>query len=144
MTMFTIKKFTTFDKDSTAIANDIRNRVFVIEQKVSREEEYDSHEDESQHFLLLNDETPIGTARWRFTDKGIKLERFAVLPDYRNSGAGSFLVNAVIQDVLPHYKPLYLHAQVRAVNVYQRAGFIKQDEQFSEANIDHYKMIYKG
>ena len=141
--MFTIKKFTTLDKNSASKAFEIRNRVFVEEQKVNREEEYDSHEDKSIHFLLLKDEQPIGTARWRFTDNGIKLERFAVLSEHRNEGAGSFLVNEVLKDVIPHKKNIYLNAQVAAMNVYARAGFVKEGEMFVEANIEHYRMTYK-
>ena len=141
--MYSVKKFSTTQKDLASIAFDIRNKVFVEEQKVDREEEYDSHEDESQHFLLMKHEQPIGTARWRFTDNGIKLERFAILKEHRNYGAGSFLVNEVLKDVLPHKKNIYLNAQVSAINVYARAGFVKEGEIFSEANIDHYKMTYK-
>lgn len=141
--MYSIKKFTTSDKDLAAIAFDIRNKVFVQEQKVDREEEYDSHEDESKHFLLLKDNQPIGTARWRFTGNGIKLERFAILKEHRNGGAGSFLVNEVLKDTLPHKKNIYLNAQVRAINVYSRAGFVKEGEMFREANIEHYKMTYR-
>ena len=141
--MFAIKKFKTTDKDSATIAFEIRNKVFVVEQKVDREEEYDSYEDEAQHFLLLSDSQPIGTARWRFNDNGIKLERFAILKEHRNNGAGNFLVNAVLQDVLPHQKNIYLNAQVRAMSVYARAGFVKEGELFVEANIDHYRMTYR-
>ena len=141
--MFAIKKFKTTDKDSAAIAFEIRNKVFVVEQKVDREEEYDSYEDEAQHFLLLSNSQPIGTARWRFTDNGIKLERFAILKEHRNNGAGNFLVNAVLQDVLPYQKNIYLNAQVRAMSVYARAGFVKEGELFVEANIDHYRMTYR-
>lgn len=141
--MFSVKKFSTTQKNLASIAFDIRNKVFVEEQKVDREEEYDSHEDESHHFLLMKHEQPIGTARWRFTNNGIKLERFAVLKEHRNNGAGSFLVNEVLKDVLPHKKNIYLNAQVSAISVYARAGFVKEGEMFSEANIDHYKMTYK-
>ena len=141
--MYSIKKFTTKEKDLAAIAFDIRNKVFVEEQKVDREEEYDSHEDSSTHFLLLKSDQPIGTARWRFTDNGIKLERFAVLKEHRNSGGGSFLVNEVLKDVIPHKKNIYLNAQLSAINVYARAGFVKEGEMFREANIDHYKMTLK-
>ncbi len=142
--MFSIKKFTTHDKNSSSIAFDIRNRVFVEEQKVDRQEEYDSHEDESTHFLLFKNDQPVGTARWRFTDNGIKLERFAVLKEHRNGGAGTYLVTEVLKDVLPQNKNIYLNAQVRAMNVYERLGFVKEGEMFVEANIDHYKMTYKG
>jgi predicted GNAT family N-acyltransferase len=142
--MYEVIKFKTDDKDKATVVFSIRQRVFVDEQKVSREEEYDEHEDESVHYLLMVDKQPAGTARWRFTDKGIKLERFAVLPEFRNSGAGSSLVKTVLADVIPHQKLIYLHAQVAAMNLYKRAGFLPEGELFYEANIPHYKMIYKG
>ena len=94
--MFKTISFQSSDKEHADIAFSIRQKVFVVEQKVDAREEYDEHEEESLHYLLYKDETPIGTARWRHTDKGVKLERFAVLPDYRKDGAGSFLVNEVL------------------------------------------------
>ena len=140
--MYSTISFRTNDRERSKIAFDIRQRVFVDEQKVSREEEYDSHEDESTHYLLLAEEQPVCTARWRFTDHGIKFERFAILSEYRNSGAGSYLVRKLLADVEQFHKPVYLHAQVAAVNVYKRAGFIPEGEIFYEANIPHYKMYF--
>jgi len=142
--MFEVIKFKTEDKEKASVIFEIRQRVFVEEQNVSREEEYDDYEDESMHYMLLVDKEPAGTARWRFTDKGIKLERFAILPQFRNKGAGSVLVNAVLEDVLPHNQLIYLHAQVSAINLYKRAGFVAQGELFYEANIAHYKMTYQN
>ena len=57
----------------------IRKNVFVIEQEVDPAKEYDEFEDSSTHFLASVEGSPAGTARWRFTKNGIKLERFAVL-----------------------------------------------------------------
>ena len=140
--MFRVISFQISDEEKANTAFAIRQRVFVDEQKVDREEEYDSHEEEAIHYLLLNEEQPIGTARRRFTDKGMKLERFAVLPEQRNTGAGTFLLKAVLNDILPADHLIYLHAQVAAMNLYKRAGFISQGDLFYEANIPHYKMIY--
>ena len=142
--MLEVIKFKTEDKEKASIVFNIRQRVFVEEQQVSREEEYDEHEDESMHYMLLVEKQPAGTARWRFTNDGVKLERFAILPQFRNNGAGSALVKAVLSDVLPHQKMIYLNAQVPAMNLYKRAGFVAEGELFYEANIPHYKMIYKG
>jgi predicted GNAT family N-acyltransferase len=132
-------KFT--DQELAAVAFRIREKVFVEEQKVSREEEYDSHEEEAIHFLVYADGIPAGTARWRKTDKGVKLERFAVLPEHRNKGAGMALVNAVLNDVLPLNEPVYLNAQLSAVGLYKKAGFREEGELFYEANIPHYRMV---
>lgn len=135
-------QFKTNDKEKASIVFDIRQRVFVDEQHVSREEEYDDHEDESMHYMLLVEKTPAGTARWRFTNYGIKLERFAVLPEFRNAGNGSFLLKKVLEDVIPFNRPIYLHAQVAAMNLYSRAGFKPEGDLFWEANIPHYKMKF--
>lgn len=140
--MYTIKSFSSKDKSLAEIAFTIRQKVFVEEQKVDAREEYDEHEEESLHYLLYKEETPIGTARWRQTDKGVKLERFAVLPEFRKEGAGSFLVNAVLNDVKPLNKKIYLHSQVAAMNLYKRAGFKEEGELFYEANIPHYRMVF--
>lgn len=137
-----IIRFKTSDKEKSAAVFEIRRRVFVDEQHVSREEEYDEYEDESMHYMLLVDKTPAGTARWRFTVNGIKLERFAVLPEFRNNGNGSLLLATVLSDVLPHRRPVYLHAQVAAMNLYTRAGFKPEGDEFREANIPHYRMNY--
>jgi predicted GNAT family N-acyltransferase len=121
-------------------ANEIRRKVFVEEQKVSREEEYDSFEESSIHYLVFLNETPIGTARWRITKEGIKLERFAVLKEYRNTRAGGAVLKQVLEDVIPLDKKIYLNAQITAINFYLKAGFVKEGNEFIEANIRHYKM----
>ncbi len=141
--MVHIESFRINDREKAAVAFSIRQRVFVDEQHVDREEEYDSHEEESVHYLLLEGIQPAGTARRRVTKNGVKLERFAILPEFRNKGFGAQLVKHVLNDVLPLNLPIYLHAQVRAVNVYKRAGFVAEGEVFYEANIPHYKMTYQ-
>jgi predicted GNAT family N-acyltransferase len=122
----------------------IREEVFVLEQEVDPAEEYDEFEDISIHFLAKSEGQPAGTARWRFTDKGIKLERFAVLKPMRGKGVGQALVKTVIEDIAanPQSKgrKLYLHAQLDAMPLYEKFGFKKVGEMFEECNILHYKM----
>ena len=140
--MFKVISFNTNEKVLAQHAFSIRQKVFVEEQKVDAREEYDEHEDESKHYLLYIDDIPVGTARWRTTQNGVKLERFAVLPHFRKDGAGSFLVNAVLNDVKSLNKTIYLNAQVAAMNLYRRAGFKEEGDLFYEANIAHFKMKY--
>lgn len=122
----------------------IREEVFVIEQEVDPSEEYDEFEESSSQFLAILNNQDAGTARWRFTDKGIKLERFAVLKSMRNKGVGQALVQTVINDIASHpdslNKKLYLHAQLDAVPLYAKFGFQKVGDIFEECNIKHYKM----
>jgi predicted GNAT family N-acyltransferase len=141
--MIEIKRFTTEDKSSAEQAFFIRRKVFVDEQGVNRTLEYDK-EDQSNHYLLLLAGKPIATARWRETENGIKLERFAVLPEFRNRGFGEIILAEVLKDVKLSGKTIYLHSQVRAVPFYERNGFIKEGELFVEAGIEHYFMRFHG
>lgn len=122
----------------------IRRLVFVIEQKVNASEEYDEFEETSTHFLSKLDGKPVGTARWRFTESGIKLERFAVLKDARGKGVGKALVEAVLSDINANpnskEKTKYLSAQLAAMPLYSKFGFVKVGEMFEECNIKHFKM----
>lgn len=139
-----VEKITSQQELDKAFA--IREKVFVEEQQVSKEEEYDEFEESAVHFLAYNREgKPGGTARWRFTDKGVKLERFAVLKENRGSGIGTALVAKVLEDVesKPETagKTIYLHAQLTAVPLYEKFGFRKKGDQFDECGIMHYKMV---
>ncbi len=122
----------------------IREEVFVIEQEVDPAEEYDEFEDTSIHFLAKLDGKPVGTARWRITQNGVKLERFAVLKEARGQGVGQALVSEVLNDISANNqtngKLKYLHAQLTAVPLYSKFGFEKEGDIFEECNILHYKM----
>jgi predicted GNAT family N-acyltransferase len=128
-------------------AHEIRYEVFVVEQHVPVREEMDEFEDQSRHYLAILDGKPVGTARWRFTDKGIKLERFAVRKECRNKGIGSRLVEFILKDVYDHPefkgKEIYLHSQLNAMPLYEKFSFKKSGNMFDEAGIMHYKMIKK-
>ena len=120
----------------------IRREVFVGEQNCPPELEWE-FEDESIHFLATVDDVPAGASRWRKTDKGYKLERFAVLKNFRGMGLGQELVKAVLADLPADASYVYLHAQVQAVPLYEKFGFEKVGPEFEEAGIRHYKMELK-
>ncbi len=121
----------------------IRRKVFVDEQNCPPELEWE-FEDESTHFMGTVNNIPAGAARWRKTDKGYKLERFAVLKEFRGSGMGRALVQTVIDDLPADASYVYLNAQTTAVGLYEKFGFIKEGPQFEEAGIQHFKMVLKN
>lgn len=127
-------------------AHRIREQVFVQEQKVPRDAEYDEHEQTAKHYLAIYEGVPCGAARWRVTQDGVKLERFAVLQPYRNKNVGAHVLKAVLEDVQQEQagKKVYLNAQLPAVNFYKRHGFEPEGDMFTECDIQHYKMVYKG
>jgi len=121
---------------------DVRRKVFVLEQEVSEEEEYDEYETSSFHLAAEVDSKIVGTCRFRNTDNGTKLERFAVLKEYRGNNVGEKLIQYCLKLVCnePH---VYLHAQVQVVEFYAKFGFEAVGQQFEEAGIQHYKMILR-
>ena len=137
--MYEVKRFSFNDKELAEQAFAIRRKVFVEEEGVDPDLEY-NHEEEAHHYLLLLNGKALATARWRETDKGIKLERFAVLPEFRNRGLGGIILREVINDVVPLGKAIYLHSQLRAVPFYERNGFVKEGDVFFEAGMGHYHM----
>ncbi|MBV6647433.1 MAG: GNAT family N-acetyltransferase, partial [Cyclobacteriaceae bacterium] len=134
---FRIEKATSDELRKKAFA--IREEVFVVEQQVSRLEEFDEFEDRCIHFVALDvEQQAIGAARWRETQKGIKLERFAVKKSWRGQGLGSALVDAVLKDIhstMGAGRQLYLHAQLDAVPLYEKFDFKTVGDQFEECKI---------
>lgn len=118
----------------------IRREVFVGEQNCPPELEWE-HEDESTHFLATVDGEPAGASRWRKTDNGYKLERFAVLKKFRGCGVGQELVSTVLADLPADADYIYLNAQIQAMGLYERFGFVAEGPQFEEAGIQHFKMV---
>ena len=127
---------------------DIRNKVFVIGQNCPYDVEVVPEEEkEAKHFLIYNKETPIGTIRYRQTgDREFKLERFAILEEYRGKEYGKeaflYLVNKLEED----YNPctIWFNAQYQLLEYYKKLGFTEVGDTFIEANIKHIKMIKKS
>ena len=123
----------------------IRHSVFCVEQKVKKKIEFDGLDQFCDHYLAKINEVPIGTARIREEKKGtFKIERMAVLKEYRKKGVGK----AIIEEILKHYlnlnkvNNLILNSQIEAKDFYKQFGFVEVGEEFIEANIIHQKMIY--
>jgi predicted GNAT family N-acyltransferase len=126
-------------------ARRIRTSVFVDEQGCPPELEWDEHEEASRHLLGYVDGEPVAVARWRTVavDEKIaaKLERFAVLPDYRGRGLGREMVNFAIEDARSAgFETFVLHAQAHLEAFYRSFSFDQIGDPFFEAGIPHIKM----
>lgn len=140
--MIEIKKFPFSDKENLEKAFAIRKEVFVVEQRCPPDLEYEFEED-CIHFLLKENGEAIVASRYRKTDKGIKLERFAVLKKHRKKGLGHKILQFMLDDLNNFDGKIYMHAQVDVIPFYEKMGFVKQGDLFEEANIMHYKMTLK-
>jgi predicted GNAT family N-acyltransferase len=141
--MSKIRKFSYAQKDLLEQAFAIRRKVFVEEQNVSEEEEFEFEED-CVHFLIFHKRKAMGTARHRITDKGVKLERFAFLKEARGKGLGRDLLRYMITDARQYGKPISLHAQAVVVDFYKKQGFVITGPKFMEAGIEHYPMEWEN
>ena len=134
-----IKQITNLTELNEAFA--IRKQVFCVEQNVSEEIEMDEFDDIATHILAYINDKPVGTARWRFTEEGAKMERFAVLKEYRGKGVGEALVKYTL-DKLRDNDFIYLNAQESVIKFYEKFGFEVIGNRFYEADIPHRKMEY--
>lgn len=137
-----IEKFTFENTDYFNACMSIRTTVFVDEQKVDQALEQDGKDSECSHYILFVEGKAIGTARRRFTDHGLKLERLAILKEYRGKGYAHDLMKFMMQDILPSKQKIYMHAQKGVEDIYKKYGFRIVGNMFTEAGIDHYLMEY--
>lgn len=122
----------------------IRTQVFVEEESVDQDDEYDGFDHLSTHYLAWFDNSPAGTARWRrlSTSGKFRLERFAVLQEFRRKGVGTALAKAMMSDI-PDGRYVFVHAQVHAVSFFEKMGFVSIGEVFEEAGIQHVEMVFQ-
>lgn len=134
---FTVKPV--YWQASQAILREIRATVFIKEQGVPQELEWDGLDEHAYHVVALAaDGTPIGTGR--LLQDG-QIGRVAVLKEWRGRGVGRALLDMLL--VIANkmgYEEVKLHAQVRVLDFYLRRGFATQGKEFMEAGIPHITM----
>ncbi|MBQ0139172.1 MAG: GNAT family N-acetyltransferase [Kurthia sp.] len=137
-----IEKITTIQQLEQAFT--IRKKVFVEEQQVPEEEELDSYDvldGECQHVLLTKDHIPVGTGRVRLVDNYGKLQRVAILKEYRKFGFGKVIIAKLEQLAAEQGATnAKLDAQVHAIGFYEKLGYSVQSEVFMDAGIEHVLM----
>jgi predicted GNAT family N-acyltransferase len=120
----------------------VRKEVFLDEQGVSKELEFDEMDRIAFHFIMYSEEVPIGTARLFETDGTWHVGRMAILKECRGKGFGRLIMKEMI-DFVKHRKAgkIVLHAQISVLGFYRRFGFLEIGDEFLEAGIRHKKMI---
>jgi predicted GNAT family N-acyltransferase len=127
-----------WQKDNADIRR-IREAVFVAEQSVPPELEWDAEDAGALHFLALEGDYPIGTAR--LLPDG-EIGRLSVLKDWRGLKVGDALLKTVIDEAEQRdLKEQKLSAQVYATPFYERFGFTVISEEFLEAGLPHVDMV---
>ena len=127
--------------DDQAQLKNIREKVFIQEQKVTPELEWDGMDEKAIHFLVFKDEKAIGCARAIVIKSRMQLGRMAVLKEYRGQGAGSTLIEkAIVTAKLKQLSGIHISAQCNAINFYVKFGFEVMGDTYLDAEILHCDM----
>ena len=132
-----------WDKDRVALQF-IRRTVFIEEQNIPEQVEWDEHDTVSQHFLAEDRKSgkPLGTARL-LADGHIG--RVAVLPEYRRMKIGERLMHAAIKEAEERGMVTQLiSAQTHAIPFYEHLGFSVTSGEYDDCGIPHVDMIRKS
>ena len=128
----------------------VREEVFVKEQNVSLDEEYDKYDqvdnENVKHIIAIINDQVVGTMRLILENKNkeMYIGRLAILKEYRGKNIGSRLLDyAEKQAFKTGYQTLSLSAQVNAKEFYKNNGYIPYGEIFLDANIEHIRMLKK-
>lgn len=134
---FTVRRAVWADDQPSLRA--IRREVFVVEQRVPEDEEWDAMDAASVHVIAIAGEgAAIGTGR--LLPDG-RIGRMAVLKAWRGRGVGSALLCELLALAREHgHAHACLHAQTHALGFYRKHGFAAAGEEFTEAGIPHYAM----
>ncbi|MEU6514278.1 GNAT family N-acetyltransferase [Streptomyces sp. NPDC046978] len=130
----------------------VRKEVFVREQGVPEDIEYDVHDADAVHVLAVRDDgMPLGTGRLLFGEAAAaknggdpsvgSLGRLAVTREARGLGVGAALVRAIEDAARAHdLTAVDLHAQTHALGFYERLGYVAYGPEFPDAGIPHRSM----
>jgi len=130
-------RLTSWDADH-AVLQDLRYRVFVIEQKVPEELEWDDADVSCVHALAHDGQgMPIGTGRLLADGQ---IGRMAVLPEWRRYGVGGAVLELLLEHARKQNVATYLNAQTHALGFYERHGFVAEGDVFMDAGIPHRRM----
>ncbi len=128
--------------DGEPLLRAVREAVFVREQSVPQELEWDGMDDGSRHALALSlNGEAIGCGR--IMPNG-HIGRIAVLPQWRNMRVGTAIMEALLDEAHARgFKQVDVHAQTQAVPFYHIFGFVEYGKEFMDAGMPHRKMKLK-
>jgi YbgC/YbaW family acyl-CoA thioester hydrolase len=129
--------------DLKADAQPLRTAVFVMEQKVPADLEYDEADGTAVHAVAYNRfQQALATGRLLQHAPGVgRIGRMAVDASMRSNGVGHQVLDALVSAAESRYGSVVLHAQTAAAEFYRRAGFEAQGAVFEEAGIAHIEMV---
>lgn len=135
-----IRQISFSDKDFLII-RDIRKIVFSDEMGISEHELFDKFDQESEHFIFVEQNNVIGSARLRQVEGYIKLERMAIYEEFRWKNFGYDAISQIIN----YYKnksftKIILDSIYDIRNFYKKCGFVEVGKIFDRVDLLHIRM----
>jgi len=125
-------------------ARAIRREVFIEEQRVPEEEEYDSFDEQALHLMVYVDEEPAATGRIWHDGTGFRIGRLAVRKKFRGQKIGDLALRLLIYKTFASgADKIDINAQTYIMPLYRKFGFKEHGEEFMEAGIPHMAMTLK-
>ncbi len=120
----------------------VRRAVFIEEQRVPEDMEWDGHDAAAIHAVATSlGGEPIGTGR--LLPDG-RIGRMAVLAAWRGLGVGGAILRLLLDAAREQGNAeVKLHAQTHALDFYARQGFVAVGDEFMEAGIPHREMVLR-
>ncbi len=131
-------------QDLQKLAGPLRTEVFVHEQKVPAEMEWDEDDHTALHCVAVNRMGKVlATGRLLQHAPGVaRIGRMAVKKTMRGSDLGGRVLQALMAAARERGDTrILLHAQCSAEGFYRRAGFTPHGAVFEEAGIAHIEMV---
>lgn len=129
-----------------SLSFNVRTKVFIEEQGIDHKEEFIPDEEKDAHtYLIMKNGDTIGTIRYRFINNEYKIERFAILKEYRSNHYGKKAFGFFTEMLTKTFNPCIIsfHAQYYIKDYYKEFGFVEIGEPFMEAGVKHIKMMKK-
>ena len=128
------------DQDFSIIEN-IRKKVFSDEMNISESKLFDEHDESCDHYILFDGKQSVGTIRFLTVNDVIKLERMAILSEFRGKNYGKSAILQLIEYYrLMGYSKIILDSIFSVRGFYKKCQFVEEGETFRRVGIDHIRM----
>ena len=128
------------DKEFSRV-RDIRESVFYDELGISKQELFDKNDESCDHFLIFDGQKIVGSVRILSMEKIVKLERMAILKDFRTKNHGRNCIFQLKEYYSAHgFSQIILDSIYSVREFYKKCGFIEEGDVFQRVGIDHIQM----
>lgn len=144
MTEWSLRIADWLDESDQKAIRSIREQVYIVEQNVPEELEWDGLDEECLHLLAIHPlHGALATSRLYYNNETGHghIGRMSVLKDWRQQGIGRAMLDMLVEHAdMQQISHLELNAQTHAIDFYLKSGFKVSGEEFLDAGIPHYCM----